>query len=101
MTDFAKTHAHADDIDTSHIAAERAGGLAGRHRNLVQRALKDHGPQTAENISRRVGLDTLQVMKRISDLRDAGIVIDSGERGRTRAGRPCAVWALAPERRRS
>jgi biotin operon repressor len=34
------------------------------------------------------------VMKRISDLRSDGVVIDSGERRLTRTGRKAAVWKL-------
>lgn len=96
MTDFAQTHAHTDDIDTSHAAAAAAGSLASRHRALVYQALRSGGPQSSEQIAAVVGLDTLQVMKRISDLRNDGTVVDSGERRQTRTGRWSAVWKLRP-----
>jgi predicted ArsR family transcriptional regulator len=40
------------------------------------------------------GLDPLQVMKRVSDLRNEDAVIDSGDRRQTKSGRPAAVWKL-------
>lgn len=96
MTDFAREHAHGDDIDTSHIAAERAEGLAAKHKALVYAVLHQNGPLASEQIAAKTGLDPLQVMKRISDLRNENAVVDSGERRQTRTGRPAAVWKLAP-----
>ena len=95
-TDFTREHAHTDDIDTSHIAASRAESMAERHREMVLDCLEDHGPLASEEIAVRIGLSSLQVMKRISDLRNDGVVIDSGERKPTRAGRPAAVWKIKP-----
>jgi len=92
--DFARTHAHTDDIETSHISAHRARNTAERHRQMVFDCLEERGPLSSEEIADFVCLSTLQVMKRISDLRNDGIVIDSGERKRTQAGRPAAVWKI-------
>jgi biotin operon repressor len=91
---FSTTHAHRDDIDTSHEAAGRAENMASRHRSMVHNWLMIIGPQSSEQIAAGVGLDSLQVMKRISDLRSDGVVIDSGERRLTRTGRKAAVWKL-------
>jgi len=97
MSEFAKTHARSDNIDTSHIAAERAETMADRQRIKIFQALAACGPQTSDEIAIRVGLLTHQVIKRVSDLRNDGVIIDTGERKRTRTGRPAAVWKLKPE----
>lgn len=96
LTDFARKHARRDNINTSHDAAERAEGLAARHKALVYEVLHRDGPLASEQIAAITGLDALQVMKRISDLRNESAVIDSGERRPTRTGRSAAVWKLAP-----
>ena len=94
MNDFAREHAHSDDIDTSHTAAERAESMASRHKAMVYRALKTLGQLSSEQIAHMTGLDPLQVMKRVSDLRNEDAVIDSGDRRQTKSGRPAAVWKL-------
>ena len=91
---FATTHAHSDDVETSHVAAARAEIMATRHKAAIYNWLKTIGPQASEQIAAGVNLDALQVMKRISDLRHDGVVIDSGERRLTRTGRRAAVWML-------
>lgn len=97
MSDFAREHAHSDDINTSHAAAERAESMASRHKTMVSTVLAEFGPLSSEQISYLVGLNTLQVMKRISDLRKEHAVIDSGDRLPTQAGRQAAVWKLKPK----
>lgn len=97
MSDFAREHARTDDIDTSHISAERAESMALRHKALIYAALKTGGPQTSDELARQVGLLPHQVIKRVSDLRNDGVVMDSGDRRPTRTGRPAAVWALRPK----
>lgn len=95
-TDFARTHARTADIDTSHDAAESAESTATRHKAMVYAALKMHGPQTSEQIADRTGLQHAQAWRRVSDLRNDGEVIDSGERRPNKSGRQAAVWRLAP-----
>ena len=96
MSDFAREHARTDDLDTSHTAAERAESMASAHKMAIYAALVTDGPQTSDEIARKVGLLPHQVIKRVSDLRNEGAVVDSGERRATRAGRPAAVWKLKP-----
>jgi hypothetical protein len=96
MTDFAREHAHSDDIDTSHIAAGRAEGLAAQHKAMVYAALVGRGPLSSQQIAAATGLEYLQVVRRVSDLRNENVVIDSGDRLPTKAGRKAAVWKLAP-----
>jgi predicted ArsR family transcriptional regulator len=96
MTDFAREHARNDNIDTSHVSAERAESMAERHKGAIYAVLKADGPQTSDEIARKVGLLPHQVIKRVSDLRNENAVVDSGERRQTRTGRPAAVWKVAP-----
>jgi len=96
MTDFAREHARKDNIDTSHVSAERAETMAARHKMAIYAVLKTDGPQTSDEIAAKIGLLPHQVIKRVSDLRNERAVIDSGERRQTRTGRPAAVWKLAP-----
>jgi len=92
--DFTKTHARADDIDTSKESSARAKTIAEHHRMKIFQALAEGGPQTSDEIASQVGLLTHQVIKRVSDLRNDGVVVDTGERKPTRTGRPAAVWKL-------
>tara|TARA_R110000772_G_scaffold25515_2_gene66467 strand:+ start:2631 stop:2951 length:321 start_codon:yes stop_codon:yes gene_type:complete len=96
MDDFATTNAHADDIETSVDAAASAESMATKHKDAIHSWLKRVGPQSSEQIAIGVGLNALQVMKRVSDLRNDGVVIDSGERRLTETGRKAAVWKIAP-----
>lgn len=95
-TEFSRTHARADEIDTSHDAASSAQSMAKRHKARVYAALKSGVPQTSEELARRTGLHHSQVWRRVSDLRNDGSVIDTGQRRLNRSGRQAAVWALAP-----
>jgi predicted ArsR family transcriptional regulator len=97
MTDFAREHARTDDMDTSHISAEMAEDMASRQKKMIYAALVNDGPQTSDEVARNIGLLPHQVIKRMSDLRNEGAVIDSGDRRRTRTGRPAAVWKLKPK----
>lgn len=99
MSDFAKTHARTDNIDTSHASAAAAEKMAERHCNMIYRALLEGGPQTSDDLAVAIGLLPHQVIKRVSDLRNDKIVIDSGERRKTRTGRPAAVWVLASKKK--
>ena len=96
MTDFARTHARADDLDTSQSSAARAETMAHRQKAAIYACLKAHGPQTSDQIAQKVALLPHQVIKRVSDLRAADAIVDTGERRRTRTGRPAAVWKIKP-----
>lgn len=95
MADFATTHARTDDVDTSHKAAERAESTAMQHKARVYAALK-LGAFTSQQIAQITGLEYLQVVRRVSDLRNEGAIVDSGERRPTISGRLAAVWKLKP-----
>jgi predicted ArsR family transcriptional regulator len=96
MTEFARTHAPADAIDTSQVSAARAETMAQRQAAAIYACLKVYGAQTSDQIAQHVGLLPHQVIKRVSDLRNANAIVDTGERRRTRTGRPAAVWKIKP-----
>jgi hypothetical protein len=94
MSTFARTHARADDIDTSHAAATAAKGMSGKHAAIVLAAIKG-AAMSSQQIAAATGLEYLQVVRRVSDLRNAGLIADSGRRLHTRSGRMAAVWCLS------
>ena len=96
MTEFARTHARADDIDTSQASAARAETMAQRQAAAVYACLQVYGPQTSDQIAQHINLLPHQVIKRVSDLRNSNAIVDTGERRRTRTGRPAAVWQIKP-----
>ena len=96
---FTTTHAHRHDPDTSVQAARGAQGLAERHNPIIATVLLFYGPLTSGEIADKCELNYLQVARRMSDLREDGKVLDSGERRRSPGGRKAAVWKLAPEPR--
>lgn len=84
----ARTH----DPATSHAAAEMARSMSARHREMILAALMQGGPGTIDEISTRIGLDSVQIARRLSELERA----DAAEvTGRTRPsifGRPQREW---------
>ena len=86
--DFARTHTHQGDESTSAIAAESVVDTARAHRAMIYGVLREAGvPLCATDIAKICRLDTLQVMKRISDLRGAGVVVVVDHEGITESGR--------------
>jgi predicted ArsR family transcriptional regulator len=71
-------------------------GAADAHRAIVLSAFRK-GPASAEQISERLGnsLNTLQVMKRISELIDNRMVEETGTVAVNRSGRAARVYKLA------
>ena len=85
---WTKTHHHRDDPETSKLAAQSARAMADAHRALVLSIIRVAGcAVSAEEIAGRCRLDRLQVMKRISDLKDAKLIVVSPERWRNASGR--------------
>lgn len=92
--DFARKHAKRNDPHTSHEAAEKAEPQAHIDKGKVFAALKKHGPMNSERIAEITGIDFQQTMKRVSDLKNDGLVIDSGEWVKNKSRRKAIVWAL-------
>lgn len=93
IDEWVRLHHHAGDPSTSRRAAERATGLAARHRALVLGWIRTSPvPIAAEEIADQTGLSTLQVMKRVSDLRNDARIAESGQEHRNRSGRMAIKW---------
>lgn len=91
----AAAHRRRTDPDTSRAAAESMyGAIESILRRLLD-AFRDRGPMTRTEISAIVGLTDYQASKRISDLKNAGAIVDAGERRPGPSGRAQIVWRLA------
>ena len=93
---FARTHARRGDIDTSHDAAETIEDMATQHKARVYSALVS-GPKTSQELASHTGLEYLQVVRRVSDLKNDGAIADSGARRPTKSGRQAAVWHVVQQ----
>lgn len=87
-------HVHKGDPDTSQASAQKAGTLAQHHAAIVLGDLKIFGPSTSDEISARCGFQSIQVMKRITDLRQKGFIEDSEQRRKGDSGRFQIVWRV-------
>lgn len=79
--------------DTSEAAARSnyPGKLTARDR--VQQLLEKTAQKfTTEEISELLRIPYGTVQPRLTELRDAGKIVDSGERGETKWGKPCIKW---------
>lgn len=84
----AHTRARRTDSDTSHQAAKFAASCkAEAERASIFCAIRDHGPQTAREVAKRIGLDYVETQRRISEV--AGLTKTKD----TRDG--CKVWSIA------
>jgi biotin operon repressor len=84
--------------DTSRDAAD---GIAPRAR-AIRKAVLDYltiapRPRSTEEIAAAVGVIYASVQPRLSELRNDGLVIDSGARGTSRYGKKCILWQIAPK----
>ncbi len=82
--------ARRSDPETSHAAAARAAGFAGKHEATIFRAIDDAGIRgaTAKEIACLTGLTDVQVNRRLGAMgRPPGVIQRNGEK---RGG--CMVW---------
>lgn len=86
------TLVHKHDPMTSRVSALRAKHLRAWHGKLILETLDKHGPLTSEGISDLSGLDYHAVARRMGELRDAGLVIQTQHQRRNRSGRMATVW---------
>ena len=97
----AKEHARASDPWTSHEAAESAEELIARHCGIIFDVLKRVGPLTSQQISDNCELDHPQVWRRVSDLKNQKLVVESDLPKRfNRSGRRAIVWEIAGDQQR-
>lgn len=82
------TRARRTDSDTSHQAAKFAATRkAESERASIYCAIRDHGPQTAREVAKRIGLDYVETQRRISEV--AGLTKTKDSRD------GCRVWSIA------
>lgn len=98
--------ARRSDPETSHEAASSLTHLRARQAAVLA-LLRLHGPRTLEELvrdyhkSRHTKQSDSGIRTRCSELVFAGLVEDSGERRKTKAGRNAVVWRAVPEPRMS
>lgn len=94
VNDFdPRTHARADDPETSHAAAAAAESFVGTHCDRILACLRRCGPLTKDEIAARTGLTAVQVDRRLPDLEEREEAAPTGEVRQSRSGRPERVWA--------
>ena len=76
---WRSVQAHLGPMDARIVATIHARGMA-----------------TADAIEVVTGLKHQTVSAQITHLRDAGVIVDSGTKGRTRSGRAAIQWQLVP-----
>jgi len=88
---------HVAGSETSRQAAEGIEAHVGRLQELVLEYIKGCGPSgaTDEQISLGLGLHTDTTRPRRVELRNLGLVRDSGQRRKTSSGRQATVWVAA------
>jgi transcription initiation factor IIE alpha subunit len=80
--------------DTSAQAAEEITPKAATVRVKVETALRDHADGlTGDELSEQLRIDKLTVRPRITELREAGRVVDTGRRRMNHIGKRVIVWA--------
>ncbi len=84
--------ARRTDPETSHVAAASMAGGATRHRERILAHLRTVEDATKDEIGAAVGLTDVQAARRLSELKAAGEIEDSGARRPTASGRPAIAW---------
>lgn len=80
--------------DTSRDAADMVDAVTWR--GLTLRALHER-PMTADEVAEHLGAEPFTIRPRITDLRKAKRIRDTGHRRKNRSGRNAAVWEPIPE----
>lgn len=84
----------ATDPDTSRTAARSARVRDGQRKVLDALAVAGGAGLTDFELADRTGVKQTSIGKRRGELRDAGLVVDSGRRRPSDTGRPAIVWTL-------
>ena len=77
-------------------AAESMRFKAGSLCTRIYECLRDMGPATQSQLAARMGLDRYQINKRCADLKNAGMIEDSGRTEPGPSGRSQTVWQVKP-----
>lgn len=87
--------ARRNDPETSKAAAARSHGLAAAHRHKILVVLADGVARTADEIAEQCELDSVKVSRRLGEMRDAGLIVTTGETKPTPSGRAAMCWRRA------
>lgn len=80
--------------ETRREAYQESRRTAPKRQSLVYDCLRHHGPQTAEELVKRLGYrDMNSVRPRLTELKDLGLVRTTGKRPSS-TGRMTAVWEV-------
>lgn len=85
------------DADTRRAAADRIAPKAERLQRVVYAAFAAAGSDglTADEAAERLQLSPFTVRPRVTELRHAGRIVDSGRRRANRSGATAIVWTAA------
>ena len=86
-------HARRSDPETSHEAAARVREFGPGHCATILAVLREHGPQTIDEIAKRTHLTAVQVARRLPDLEKYGKAAPTGETRLSASGRQERVWS--------
>lgn len=90
-----ETHARNNDPWTSHEAAARRHDFAGGHCEIILECLQRFGPLNKDQIAMHTGLSSVQVDRRLPDLKKRGQAYPTGEVRPSHSGRAERVWSAA------
>ena len=79
---------------TSQEAADESAKSAPFWRLMVLQDLNVNGPATADEIAARLKSSPLTIRPRVSELRAAGKIHDTGNRRKNAYGKRAAVWSI-------
>lgn len=83
------------NTDTSEAAAKDIEPKATTLRGMVLTFLRNmKRPVDTESIAKALRRPYASIQPRLSELREAGLVEDSGERGQTQWGKKCIMWQI-------
>lgn len=87
----ARTRIGYRRTDTSAAGAEHIAPTATTVREQVYATIQQHGPSTADEVARHLGLSILTVRPRITELKNAGRLVDTMKRRKNDSGTNAAV----------
>ena len=88
-------HARRVDPHTSRRAAGSVQSSARAIADQIRREIETRGPGTFSELATRTGIGEQQVWKRLSDLKNWGLIEPSGEERPGPSGRSQTVWRVA------
>jgi predicted ArsR family transcriptional regulator len=93
LFDFALAKPAPDPVfDTRRAAYEQIAPSTSHLRSRVLAALATHGPMTADQCAVSLNIDRLAIRPRFTELKAAGLIVDTGTRRANSSGRTATVW---------